>query len=224
MWWMMAAQAFRLSQATWAWQEAPLEDPFTLDYASFPQFFATEDELVSGIRDSLALWNGAGAAFEARFEADPQGLAIDVYYRPRTGGNGLAIAQSSLDQQGSVTCEVIVYGANGGGPIDWYFGSDPAGIGPNQTDFRGVFTHESGHCFGLDHSEVSTAIMRSAVLVGTAQRELDPDDIAGLIAIYGEAPYVPPAVVLPAYEERGGCAVVTGPPAWTRFLGLLARR
>jgi Matrixin/Putative peptidoglycan binding domain len=52
-------------------------------------------------------------------------------------------------------------------------------------DLVDVATHEIGHCLGLDHSPVATAIMRATFQIGTSQRSLDQDDINGIQSIYG---------------------------------------
>jgi hypothetical protein len=50
-------------------------------------------------------------------------------------------------------------------------------------DFFTVMLHELGHALGLGHSTVTTAVMFPNYTGG--QRSLDPDDIAGIQAIYG---------------------------------------
>lgn len=52
-------------------------------------------------------------------------------------------------------------------------------------DVQSVFTHELGHMLGLGHSDVNTATMWPTVGKGdTTWSTLDPDDIAGIKAIY----------------------------------------
>jgi len=54
-----------------------------------------------------------------------------------------------------------------------------------EVDLQNVITHEAGHFLGLGHSTVSSATMASRATVGEVKkRDLDPDDIAGLCAIY----------------------------------------
>jgi hypothetical protein len=56
-----------------------------------------------------------------------------------------------------------------------------------EVDMQNVITHEAGHFLGLGHSNVSSATMASHGWVGEIKkRDLDPDDIAGLCAIYGD--------------------------------------
>ncbi|NJM75747.1 MAG: matrilysin family metalloendoprotease [Acaryochloridaceae cyanobacterium RU_4_10] len=53
------------------------------------------------------------------------------------------------------------------------------------TDLVDLATHEIGHCLGLEHSSIQTAIMRPTFQNGTSQRFLDQDDINGIQSIYG---------------------------------------
>ena len=55
-----------------------------------------------------------------------------------------------------------------------------------------IAAHEFGHALGLDHSTMSTATMYpSTSYCNTANRSLDPDDLSGVLAIYGARPGTP---------------------------------
>ncbi|NUN50890.1 MAG: matrixin family metalloprotease [Candidatus Brocadiae bacterium] len=56
--------------------------------------------------------------------------------------------------------------------MDW---SDPVFL-------ENVLLHELGHAVGMDHEDGVTAVMNSVVM-GTT--ELQPDDVAGIVALYG---------------------------------------
>lgn len=76
----------------------------------------------------------------------------------------------------------------------------PGGLYLN--DLEGLFLHELGHTLGLDHSDVITGVMCGYVYPGDVfdgsacdytlvNRQLHPDDIAGIQAIYGAAVPLP---------------------------------
>ena len=68
-----------------------------------------------------------------------------------------------------------------------------------EVDFESVALHEFGHALGLDHSEYRDAVMYWSYAHGSVKRDLHPDDIAGLLAIYGEDDE-PPATPAPGAE------------------------
>ncbi|XP_019185244.1 PREDICTED: metalloendoproteinase 5-MMP-like [Ipomoea nil] len=55
---------------------------------------------------------------------------------------------------------------------------------PHSLDIRSVAIHEIGHLLGLDHSEVPGAVMWSEFEYGQKRRDLTPDDINGIRALY----------------------------------------
>jgi hypothetical protein len=69
---------------------------------------------------------------------------------------------------------------------------DPFDLYANDTiDFYTVVLHELGHALGLGHSEDDTSVMAMYPDRGYALRDLTPDDIAGIQAIYGPEQVVP---------------------------------
>ena len=70
----------------------------------------------------------------------------------------------------------------------WTFDDGPGAFlpGPGSKDLQGVAVHEYGHALGLGHSSDPIASMATPVLGnGVDARSLQPDDIAGVQAIYG---------------------------------------
>lgn len=90
-------------------------------------------------------------------------------------------------------------------------------------DLRNTMTHEVGHLLGFDHTRVAEATMFASAPRGeSSKRDLHPDDIDGLCAVYAEI-----------HRERNpddddglGCAARPGPApaggAWLAALLLIA--
>jgi hypothetical protein len=96
-------------------------------------------------------------------------------------------------------------------------------------DVQNVLTHETGHALGLAHSTgvgSQTATMYAMTYMGElTKRDLDPDDVAGVCAIYpGSAAAAPDgtcAVSSPP-SSGGGCSHAGSGPAAGALVALLA--
>lgn len=94
----------------------------------------------------------------------------------------------------------------------WYTGT--SGCSGNGAYIEDVTTHEFGHVLGLDHSSVGTATMYpSANYCATTLRDLDPDDISGVEALY------PPVGNPPAAPSNLTGATSASSPTTTANLG-----
>jgi hypothetical protein len=187
------AFAFAVSGFDWAWQSAPVEEPFELNMTSFSPV-ATPEEVEPAYIAAQRIWNTEGHAdllyaYQGDTTATQQGNGDDghdvmVYGQPNTGG-GLAVSTATFIGEQLLDCDIQVWRRNGYGLIAWHFGPGPAPAGTY--DFQQTATHELGHCLGLAHTNVEGAIMYPYNLDGTGDeaRHLLDDDIAGLQSIYG---------------------------------------
>ncbi len=147
------------------------------------------------IQASAATWNTAGARWS--FPAGDSTLTATggCSQAGRDGRNTVGWAPLPTNTLAE-TC--TWYPRSGGDPKpasefdmeidpdwDWTTGT------PVKTDLQSVVTHEFGHAAGLSHppeSECPGPLMCSRYRPGAVVRALQPDDIAGLIAIYGATP------------------------------------
>ncbi|MDF1798550.1 MAG: matrixin family metalloprotease [Planctomycetota bacterium] len=89
-------------------------------------------------------------------------------------------------------------GLTGGWRIRYYSAwtwDDGPGTAIGGVDLQGVATHEYGHALGLGHSSVAGATMAAGFLgSGVDLRSIEPDDQAGIQAIYGLAGAAKPRI------------------------------
>lgn len=201
MWWCSAAFAWNGSGIDWAWQDAPVEEPFSLHAESFAEV-APPDTIEALFRRSLRIWTVESEAdlfleYGGRTEVTRQGRGDDdvnvTAFGSRDFWAGLAVATTWQDRRDLVDCDIAVHERNGYGRIDWHVGEGPAPRGA--FDLSNTLTHELGHCLGLAHSGRASAMMSAYSTPGTGEgaRHLTDDDRAGVQALYGR---VAPELVL----------------------------
>jgi Matrixin len=105
----------------------------------------------------------------------------------RNAPNGSAIATTYSWFSGSTLIDTDIVFWDGG--FQFFAGSSGCSGGFYIED---IAAHEFGHALGLGHSTMAAATMYpSASYCNTANRSLDADDIAGVLAIYGPRPGTP---------------------------------
>jgi len=188
--------AYVVTGDDWTWMGAPISEPFLVNANSFPGSAGPTADVDDRIHDAMDAWTLQGGADFAYVHggttntyswADSTDNVNVLQYVPSTTHpTAVALAQTWIaPPNDTVDCDVRFYGANGAGAIDW--GSNDAGVGALEMDLERIAVHELGHCLGLNHSATPTAVMFATSPTGTppALRLLDPDDIAGVQAIYG---------------------------------------
>jgi hypothetical protein len=86
---------------------------------------------------------------------------------------------------------------------------------PGSFDLQGFATHVFGHALGLAHSSVPGATMYAGTQNALEWRSLEPDDVAGLLAINGGSPANAPVLDYAGLPYTGGIIQV-------RVLGAVA--
>ncbi len=160
-------------------------------------------EQIAAIRSGADEWKLSGEgnfAFAYGGTTNLSTVALDgtnaVYYAGTDGGGALAVCWYWSSGSTLMAFDIEFYDRDGG--FDFVWARNPTF---SQFDIEGVACHEFGHALGLDHSAVAGATMYPSVAPGnTANRSIDPDDIAGYQSLYGSgSPATPaPATVTPA--------------------------
>lgn len=158
----------------------------------------TDDE--AAIRASAQAWNEAGALWSFAWGGPTTAGTGTCSHAGRDGQNTVGWAAKS----GATLAMTCTWYASGSPPLsarefdmeidpgwNWTTGT------PVRNDLQSVVTHEFGHALGLGHppnSECPGAVMCESYRARSLTRVLQPDDIAGVIAIYGAASVSTPPV------------------------------
>lgn len=175
----------------------------------------------------LALWkscvewgsrsHGNGASEDTtQFNIGDGNANFDPSYQGENdsnGGNtGNTFAMILTDSPG-------VFAFQSGGGSGWrirfyqnhIWADGPGAIGGNQSDLQGIGCHEYGHALGLGHSQFGGVTMQNGGTGNdTSLRSIEPDDIAGLQAIYGVKSPSKPEITALAWDEGANTLTITG--------------
>jgi hypothetical protein len=193
---------YNLSGGSWAHQEAPVEESFVLNQASFAEVHGGLENLPAIYQAALATWGDeSGAQVALRYGGLSDVLqfgGVDDDHNvgmqhSASWGTSLASARRRLSGDAIIDCDIRFYASNLYGAIDWSV--VPEGAEGGHNDFQHTAIHELGHCLGLNHSSVEGSIMASSVGSGTGDehRHLGQDDIDAILELYGPATQTPDA-------------------------------
>ena len=181
-------------------------------------------EVQSAVETALAVWSKA-SGINLRWEpGDPDaepgyrtsdGIHNDIIFVEKWTRTAGAVAETvvSVDANTSLIRDAdILFNLE-----EYRFRVLSAGqpAGGSYYDFQEVLTHELGHALGMNHSEVSEAVMYGHGYIGdTGRRALRVDDQEGVQVLY--------ASVQDPQAGEVGCSSATGGSGLAGLAGLLA--
>jgi hypothetical protein len=173
------------------------------DYARFQFTFGNEACLSNGVFGTMDAFNSVNQIDFGPLQAGVLATTISIFLNKDT-----------------VECDMRF-----NSDVNWYTGTGTPAA--DQYDWWSVATHEMGHCLGLAHEDNVTPppVMRTALPIGTVQRQLTADDVAGRNAIYdapqaGSGGSSTPSSPTSASGGGGGggCSLMGGDPTDTSTL------
>ena len=149
--------------------------------------------------DTWALQSTAAFAFRYAGTSSQTAITNDginlVVFRNASSGSAIATTYSYYVGTTLIDTDIVFWD----GAFQFFAGMTGCAGGFYIED---IATHEFGHALGLGHSTSASATMYpSTSACNTANRSLDPDDLAGVLAIYGSR-------VLPVPTAPGGFRIV----------------
>lgn len=118
---------------------------------------------------ALAKWAAVSGVRDCGFSNKPELYVVPLTVEREAWLSerfAAAAAFTIIDRPDTITrCEIVVRPEVG--HDEWYW------------------LHEVGHCLGMDHTDVSPAVMNPAQATGGKARQPQPDDIAAIRSLFG---------------------------------------
>ena len=203
-----------------AWRD--LEVPYRVNEQGSAEFpGGLEGELLDTIIASFDQWNAPDCSpFTFVYDGT---TATDEYVRD--DGMNVVVFQDDVWPYSSAVLAVTTVTADVDGfivnadmelnGVEHTFAIVDGNTGVETWDVQNTITHEAGHVLGLDHDAVPDSTMEFEAEAGDInKRDLHPDDIEGLCAIY--PPVTEPTD--PGGSDDGCCRVAAGGRAYALLL------
>ncbi|MFI0910505.1 matrixin family metalloprotease [Streptomyces abikoensis] len=170
---------------TCSWKKRSLTYAFDVDSTDIP---GTPE--FTAVRSAIRTWAGAVQITftEVTNQSDPDVL---IGWRPANDADYNMVGGTLAHSDYPLGCGVVTNNR----PKPVHFDDSEhvwsVGAAANAYDVESVALHEFGHILGLQHSGVNGAVMWPTISSNFTLRVLQPDDLAGIWALYPR----PPAVV-----------------------------
>jgi hypothetical protein len=179
-------------QTVCAWNRRELSYQFGRPGASALTADVSQGVAINAVRRALKTWEAAGVGLRFRVITGID-ITIDADIRiewraeadPDFSMAGNVIAHSDYPPDCSVVTSTYPKPLHFDDSVTWVDGAVAGGF-----DIETLALHELGHLLGLDHSTVSGTVMWPSFPTNFTLRTLQPDDLAGIRALY------PPAIAI----------------------------
>jgi Matrixin/Putative peptidoglycan binding domain len=153
-----------------------------------PSSDVTSDVARNAVRRAFNTWATAGVGLSFTEVATTANPDIFVEWRQANDPDLSMVGNTLAHADFPPGCTVVINPPNGTPPQPVHFDdSEHAwadGAAANSFDIETVALHEIGHCLGLMHTTVSGSVMFPSVSSNFTLRALQPDDNAGIRALY----------------------------------------
>jgi hypothetical protein len=178
-----------------AWEQQCVS--FSVNQAGSPKLGLNYDAALSLAQKGFSAWPSTSCSdgFPSIAIMSLGPLVCDNREYNVSGPNANAILfrdQGWTHDPQAIALTTVVFNSKTGKILDADMEINSEGFDLNQFDLDYVFTHESGHFFGLDHSSDPNAVMYFQYSLGNSKEtNLTPDDIAAICTAYPSARMTP---------------------------------
>lgn len=154
------------------------------------------EDLVQSVNDSFKAWEVEGSFIKSEYAGRTDAMPEKETQTDKEIKNVVGWVENWNDEPEAIGITTVSYNSDTGEIIEadmalngrnfqWTLNPPYPCPSKSTVDLKNVVTHEAGHFFGLDHSDISSATMYpTSPPCETEKRDLEQDDINGITYLY----------------------------------------